>query len=323
MPARIEQSPPSPPPTLSVLILEFAFRLAARLPEAAIEAIASLLAAVDGTFSASRREGLRHNLATIGAWGHPLLASEPLRRSAERAVFRAYHRGCLDYLAQRRGGRGGGRGPLAEPRFTGAERLYRALAAGNGAVVTVPHLGNWELAGLTMARLGFRVHVVTGVQFHASVSRAVRSAKEADRIAVSTPEDGFLPLLRTLRGGGLVVLLADGDVFARGGSVRFFGALAEFPLGPALLARRAAVPIVHAYAVRESDGGQRIVFESVDRPDRSRPVAEDVMRLTEGMVRALERAIAANVTQWCIFRPLVGSGSETDAAAAPMVTHAA
>ena len=120
-----------------------------------------------------------------------------------------------------------------------------------------------------------------------------------------------------------MVLLADGDVHARGGTFRFFGAPAEFPVGPALLSRRAGVPLVHAYAVRERDGGERIVFESVDRPDRTRPVAEDVARLTEGVVRALERAVAANLTQWCIFRPLVGAGSEPDAAAAPVATHAA
>ncbi|MEK7348902.1 MAG: lysophospholipid acyltransferase family protein [Candidatus Eisenbacteria bacterium] len=318
MPTTIPHSHPAPPPTLSVLILEFAFRVTALMPVTALEAVASLLAAFDGAFSTSRRDGLRHNLAAIAAWGHPLLSSESMRRSAERAVFRSYYRACLEYLSHRRGGRG-----AHAPRFTGAERLYRALATGSGAVVTVPHLGNWELAGLAMARLGFRVHVVAGVQFHASVSRAVHAAKEADRIAVSTPEDGFLPLLRTLRSGGLVVLLADGDVFARGGLFRFFGAPAEFPVGPALLARRAGVAIVHAYAVRECDGRQRIVFESVDRPDRSRPVAEDVTRLTEGMVRALERAIAANVTQWCIFRPLVGASSEPDAAIAPIATHAA
>lgn len=320
MPATIAPSNSSPPPTtLSVLTLEFVSRIAAFVPETALQAAASLLARLDSASSASRRQGLRHNLAAIALGGHPRLCSEALRRDAERDVFRSYHRGCLDYLAQRRGVSG----PRGVPRFTGAERLYRALASGRGAVVTVPHLGNWELAGLTMARLGFQIHVVTGVQFHAAVSRAVRAAKEADRIAVSTPEDGFMPLLRTLRRGGLVVLLADGDVFARGETFLFFGAPAEFPLGPALLSRRAGAPLVHAYAIRERDRGQRIVFESVDYPDPTCPVAEDVTRLTEGVVRALERAVAANVSQWCIFRPLVGTASEAGEANAPRATHAA
>lgn len=307
-----------PPSNRSTLILEFAVRFAASLPAPARGLLATLFAALDEAFSAERRDGLRQNLAAIAAWGHPDLATEAKRDAARRSVFRSYHLGCIDYLA----GRGGAGAPV-DVRFTGAERLYRALATGRGAVLTIPHLGNWELAGLTMARLGFRIHVVTGIQFHAAVSRAVRAAKERDRIAVSTPEDGYLPLLRTLRSGGLVILLADGDVYTRGETHRFFGAPASFPVGPALLARRADVPIVHAYTVRERDGGERIVFESTDRPDLTRRVAEDVSRLTEGVVRALERAVAAHVTQWCIFRPLVGSGAGSEADIVPAETHAA
>ena len=120
-----------------------------------------------------------------------------------------------------------------------------------------------------------------------------------------------------------MILLADGDVYTRGETHRFFGAPAEFPIGPALLARRAAVPIVHAYTVRESGGGDRIVFESTDRPDFSRRVGEDVSRMTEGVVRALERAVAAHVTQWSIFRPLVACGGDSESAAASAETHAA
>ena len=318
MPPTIAVPTLPPPSTRSTLIFELAVRFSASLPAPARRLVASLLAALDEAFSPGRRDGLRRNLAAIAAWGHPDLATEAKRRDARHAVFRSYHLGCLDYLASRDRS-----APPAASRFTGAERLYRALAAGTGAVLTIPHLGNWELAGLTMARLGFRIHVVTGVQFHAAVSRAVRAAKEADRIAVSTPDDGYLPLLRTLRGGGIVILLADGDVYRRGETHRFFGAPAEFPVGPALLARRADVPIVHAYTIRDRDGCEQIVFESTDRPDFTRRVAEDVSRMTEGVVRALERAVAAHVTQWCIFRPLVGSGGDTEAAALPAETHAA
>ena len=300
-------------------ILEFAFRLTPRIPDPALSVLASITAALDHAVSPSRREGLRHNLEAIGAWGHPLLATPASRRAVERAVFRSYHLGFLGYLAHRRASRPGAR----EPRYVGAERLYRALAAGRGAVVTAPHLGSWELAVLSLARLGFDVHVVTGIQYHESVTGAARAAKESARIAVSTPEDGFLPLLATLKRGGLVVLLADGDVYARGIAVRLFGAPARLPAGPALLARRANAPIVHAFTARDGGGAPRIVFESSDRPDRALAVADDVARLTDGVARALERAVAANVSQWCIFRPLVAADGEPSPAARGAVPHAA
>lgn len=240
-------------------------------------------------------------MEVIGAWGHPRLATDGARREVERAVFRSYHRGFLGYLAHRRE-----RGPDARgPRFVGAERLYRALAPGRGAVVTAPHVGNWELGALALARAGFDVRVVTGLQYHGGIARAVRAAKESARVQVSTPEDGFLPLLETLRRGGLVLLLADGDVYARGIEVTLFGVAATLPAGPALLARRANAPIVHAYTVPDPDGAHRIVFESLDHPDRATAVADDVARMTDGVARSLERVVAAHVTRWCIFRPLV------------------
>jgi len=290
--------------------------LAPRIPPALRASIAALLAEIDAVVSPSRRDGLLRNLEAIGAWGHPVLATPAARRTAARSVFRAYHRGFLEYLSHRRA-------EAADTRFQGAEKLYRALTPARGAVVTAPHVGNWELAALALARLGFRVHVVTGLQYHASLAGAVRAAKESARIEVSTPEDGFLPLLATLRAGGMVLLLADGDVYARGVPARLFGASVELPPGPALLARRAGAPVVHAHAIRERDGSHRIVFDSTDHPDRSLTVADDVARLTEGVARSLERAIAANVTQWCIFRPLLAGAPEASARTARALSHAA
>ena len=145
---------------------------------------------------------------------------------------------------------------------------------------------------------------MTGVQFHASVSRAARAAKERASILVSTPEDGFLPLLHTLRAGGIVVLLTDGDVYARALPAPFFGRTIPFPAGPALLARRSGAPLLHAHA--ECVGVDRLLLsvDGRDDSDRALPLAEDLARLTACVAAAQERAIAAHVGQWCIFRPL-------------------
>ncbi|HSQ60033.1 MAG TPA: lysophospholipid acyltransferase family protein, partial [Acidobacteriota bacterium] len=252
----------------------------------------------------------------------PLARTPADRARTARAIFRAYHLGVIEYAASR-----GARGAeaIGDVAFSGAERLYRALAEGRGAVVTAPHLGNWERAGIALARLGFSVHVVTGVQYHVAVAAAVRERKERERLAVSTPEEGFLPLLATLRRGGLVVLLADGDVHRRSRLARLFGAPCAIPVGPALLARRAGAPIVHAHASRDADGRHRIAFDSTDRPDRALAVAADVARMTEGVARALERAIAAHLTEWCIFRPLFDDPASIpeDAARGVRAPHAA
>jgi KDO2-lipid IV(A) lauroyltransferase len=173
-------------------------------------------------------------------------------------------------------------------------------------VVSVPHLGNWEIAGLALARMGFAIHVVTGVQFHRLLTRQARAMKEAARIGVSTVAEGSRPLLATLRAGGLVILLVDGDAFARALPARFFGRLVPFPAGPALLARRTGAPLLHAHAERTGPDRFLVAFDGVDRPDPALPLAADLRRLTTRTAAALERNITAHVDQWCIFRPLFG-----------------
>ena len=101
-----------------------------------------------------------------------------------------------------------------------------------------------------------------------------------------------------------MVLLVDGDIHSRSLPATFFGRAVPFPAGPAILARRARVPILHAHATRGENGRHEVSFDGLDEPDPGLGFAEDLARLTTLVARSQERTIAANVTQWCIFRPL-------------------
>ncbi|HTM00353.1 MAG TPA: lysophospholipid acyltransferase family protein [Candidatus Omnitrophota bacterium] len=289
-------------PAFARLVLRIALALAGRIPSSFANAAAAAVASLEYRLRPARREAVHANLRAIARAGHPLLRRPADRERFARSVFRAYHRHLAEFLAQGRLTPGAWD---ARFRFEGTEHLYRAAAAGRGAVIAGSHLGNWELAGLALARLGFRVHVVTGTQWNPLLHGAVRELKERSGIAVSTPEDGFTPLIATLRRGGLVVLLVDGDVYRRGLTAPFFGRAVSFPAGPALLARRAGAPLLHAHAARDR-GGHRIVFDGADLPDRALPLGRDLERLTARVAAAQERNIAAQVGEWCIFRPFFG-----------------
>lgn len=260
-----------------------------------------MIAAIQYRFHAARRNAVLENLATIGAAGHPELADRAARERIARRMFENFQLAWIEYLAGRPWS-GRRDGPALE--FRGAEILYRALAGGRGAVIAASHLGGWELAGTGLARLGLSVHAVSGVQVHPFVAREVRAWKRAEGIRVHTPREGFAPLVSALREGGVVVLLVDGDVYSRSLPATFFGRRIPFPAGPAILARRAWVPILHAHAARDPGGRHRVSFDGLDEPDPSLPLREDLARLTSLVARSQERNIAAHVSQWCIFRPL-------------------
>jgi len=284
---------------LARLLLETGLGLADRIPPLLSRLVASLIADVEYLLNPVRRAAVLANLAEIARTGHPALQLPADRAREARSVFRSYHRHLAEFLAQRR--LTGAAWDHAF-RFEGAEHLYRAAAAGRGVVIAASHLGNWELGALALARFGFRAHVVTGTQWSPLLHAAVRKLKERSGVAVSTPADGFRPLLATLRDGGLVVLLVDGDVYTRGRTAPFFGRAVPFPSGPALLARRAGAPLLHAHAARRR-GGHCVVFDGVDAPDPALPLDRDLDRLTARVAAAQERNIAAQVGAWCIFRP--------------------
>ena len=286
------------------LLIEAAFALAPALPRRAADSLARATAGLEFALRSNRRRAVESNLGWIAESGK--LApdrSRALRRTA-RSIFESYHRFMLEYLAQRSLD---ARTLDDRFRFRGMELLYQGLARGRGAVVSAPHVGNWELAGIALARLGFRVHVVTGIQFHARFTGSARALKERERILVSTPREGFRPLLRTLRRSGIVVLLTDGDVFVRSLETEFFGRRVRFPVGPALLARRSGAVLLHAHAERSASGGHVVAFDGTTLPRPELPLRQDLRRITQGMAEAQERAIAAHLDQWCIFRPLFPS----------------
>jgi KDO2-lipid IV(A) lauroyltransferase len=283
------------------LLVKAAFALAPVLPPRTADSLVRATSGLDYTLAATRRRAVQSNLGRI-------LGAGPDRDRTARAIFESYHRFVLEYLAQRTLD---ARALDTHFRFHGMETLYAALARGRGAVVSAPHVGNWELGGLAMARLGFTVHVVTGIQFHARVTGLARLLKERERIRVSTPRDGFRPLLRTLRESGLVVLLTDGDVFVRSLPTEFFGRRVPFPVGPALLARRSGPPLLFAHAARRPEGGHRVFFDGFELPRPELPLREDLLRLTRLVAAAQERIIATHLDQWCVFRPVF---EEDDAA---------
>ncbi len=274
--------------------------LSAALPFHAQRACARAFGEIQFRISPDRRAAVLGNLEQIAAAGHAGLADPRARVRAARKMFESQYRGWLEYLG-RVAPRALSRG--SEYRVIGAEHLYRAAARGRGAVLAIPHLGNWEFVGIALARLGFRIHAVAGIQLHPILTREVRALKEREGIHITTPQEGYGPLITALREGGIVALLVDGDVYSRSLSTTFFRRHTPFPAGPAILARRAGVPILHCHAVRCETGRHYFTIDGLDAPDLSLTLQEDLSRMTAGVARVLERSIATNVTQWCIFRP--------------------
>jgi len=184
--------------------------------------------------------------------------------------------------------------------FEGREELDRALAEGAGVILVTAHIGSWELGALSLDALGYRLHVVAGVQMNRLLTGAVREAKERHGIEVINPEDSSRRLLKALAGGGVLALLVDGNVFTGGAEVPFFGRRVKLPAGPVRLALASGAPVIGGYCRRIGDRRFKVHLERIASAREIEALGEE--KSLEHVYGAVERYIGKNPDQWCMFR---------------------
>ncbi|MFI6643156.1 phosphatidylinositol mannoside acyltransferase [Streptomyces sp. NPDC050504] len=185
--------------------------------------------------------------------------------------------------------------------------LTDGLAAGRGVVLALPHLANWDLAGVWVTR-------ALGVPF-TTVAERLKPETLYDRFVAYReslgmevlPHTGgaaFGTLARRLRAGGLVCLVADRDLSASGVEVEFFGESARMPAGPALLAQQTGallLPVTLWYDDTPVMKGR--VHAPVDVPGAGTR-GERTAAMTQALADAFATGIAEHPEDWHMLQRL-------------------
>lgn len=188
---------------------------------------------------------------------------------------------------------------LARSRVEGLELLAEPVARGEGAILVTGHIGNWEVGGGALACRGLPLDVVVRPQNNPLFDRALVRARRRLGMNVVSRHDSAHVLLRSLREGRVVVLLADQNAHAAGLMVEFFGEPASTARGAALLSLRSGAPLVLGVALHHPAAAvpHRLVLEPVSISPSGVP-ARDVEALTRAHVAALERWIRRHPDQY-------------------------
>lgn len=151
----------------------------------------------------------------------------------------------------------------ARVRLVDAGDVQAHLDAGRMTVMALGHLGNWDLAGAWATRnLGRTVTVAERLKPEALFQEflAFREGLGLEIIALSGSGGGvFRELVRAAKQptGGLIPLLADRDLTARGVEVDLFGERARVAAGPAALAVATGTPLCATSITYERLHGER------------------------------------------------------------------
>lgn len=286
--------------------------LLARLPEAPLvagaEALGELWYRLAPARAAQARANLRRVCEGLDASGR---GSSLARRAAtdpdalERIVRSTFRHAARYYLEVARAGRFDLATALERITVDTPAEVDTALAGGRPVILVGLHFGAIELPVVYVShRVGHSVTAPMELLADAALRRWFVETRSRVGVKVVPIVDARRRLLRALRSGESVGLVADRDLTHSGLPVPFFGHAAPIPAGPALLAIEAGVDVYVCGVRRTPDRRYRGRVIRVPAPVVGSR-RERVVALTTAIAAAMESILGDAPEQWWgAFHPI-------------------
>ena len=181
----------------------------------------------------------------------PALDRRAARRMARRS-YREYARTAIDFLWIQGLPR---HQVLAAVRVAGRHHAERVAAEGRGGIMVLIHQGSWDVPGPVASALGFQITGVMDAGGSRALTDLVRWARARIAVRVVLPGAAARTLLRALRRGEWVALLADIPGDTPHTEVPFLGQRTRFSVAAGLLAARSGASLLPVTCVRRPSGG--------------------------------------------------------------------
>ncbi|MCK4414602.1 MAG: hypothetical protein KAY32_13795 [Candidatus Eisenbacteria sp.] len=273
------------------LLLRALLALLARVPRRAALWFARRLGDFAFEILRLRRRVTLENLARAFGEEHSPAQRRQIAREAYRAMgmtfieLALFHTGTLEEL-------------VGLTRIRGRDHLRAAVAGGGGVVYLTAHVGNWETCGAVTGWLDEAPAVVIADQRNPLVDRFVKRARERVGLDLVPIGSALRKLLRRLRRGGRIALVADQDAGRDGVFLDFMGTPAATATGPARLAYRSGAPILIGFDRHLPGGRHEIEYQPPLWVDRARPEAEETVRLLRVYLERLEAFVRRHPEQY-------------------------
>jgi lauroyl/myristoyl acyltransferase len=175
-------------------------------------------------------------------------------RAAVREAFQSYARYWFDTFLMRviRS-----EDFLKRFEMRGLEHITVALEEGRGALLCLPHMGNWDAAAKWMTLNGYRINAVAEQLKPERLFKLWLEHRRALGLGIVPLSDKATVgrrLVELIEQNELVALVSDRDLRETGPVVEMFGAERRIPAGPALLSLSTGSPVIPAAVYDTEDG---------------------------------------------------------------------
>jgi lauroyl/myristoyl acyltransferase len=191
-------------------------------------------------------------------------------------------------------------------RLDGDQLLKETADAGRGVMLALPHMGNWDHAGAwAVGRYRGFSTVAERLKPERLFERflAYRESIGMEVLPLTGGQGTFLGLVRRLRSGGLVCLVAERDLTDRGVPVRFFGETTKLPAGPAALALATGAPLLPVTLWYEPGLQRGRVHPAIPVPAEGTR-EEKIAAMSQSLADVFEQGIAEHPADWHMLQRL-------------------
>ncbi len=268
------------------MIFRFARAVIPHFPRSAIIGLSSVMGRIGYSVAGRDRRVARANLKTVFPD-----ASERWVQSTGMKSFQTFALVLFDlFWFERHSSR-------RIERYVDFDSSMKSILNTEPVVAVTAHLGNWEVLGLAVALRGNSLVSVAADIDNPAVNRQLNLMRQATGQKVLPRRGAVRGMLKSLREGESVALLADQNTLPEDGGVYvdFFGLSVPVTRAPGILACRTGVPVVMAFCVPGNGGRYRAyVSDSFD------PRAEGMndLDVAARIASTMEKEISSNANKW-------------------------
>lgn len=254
---------------------------------------------------------MAHRRANVGANLRQALGPRVSEGERQRLVRGVFYNGAANYYELLRLPRMGLDELDPRVRLSGFEHVVRAHAEGRGVILVSGHLGCFEAVAQVLAARHLPVTVPAEPVKPRRLFDFVASLRSSHGLKYIPAEPGVMRrLIRSLREGEIVGLAVDRDVRGDGLPLEFFGRVATFQTGAAVLARRLGVPVLVAFAVRRPGNKAEVFVEPPVAIMVTDDEVQDLLANMRTLLAIVAKYVRAYPDQWVAFEPIWPNAGE-------------
>ena len=228
------------------------------------------------------------------AFGNDL--SEEQRRNICKASFINFSKTVIEFM---RFSKMNSDNIWNEVTVHGAEHLHTALTKEKGAIVFLPHFGNWELLSLVYGVLiPNRAKAIAFPLKNTRLNAFIWRHRELMSLELIPRKNAIRGTLRALKKNEGVGFFADQNAGDQGVFVDFFGKPASTARGPVTLALKTGAPLLFSLDIRQPDDTHHVHISPPIHVKTSDNFEQDVEVYTRQLMKQLEKYIQEYPEQW-------------------------